>query len=291
MLRSVSLAASAYRLSAVRRALLEAQQQPDELLVQGVATGRTTVAAELLVGQRRVVSPPVPLVVLENIVLVPALIYVPPMAHLQPELKVLRGQRPIEDLAAVQLPVPHFQWQAQSLEGGVACFMSIAFMQIVMKSCVSYAYLDGFMTSSLLPGGRDVLHVHPELGRVVTQRLGSGRVLAVDSRISNHSAQALLHVVDPVALRFRTQPLWRSGGASTAQGAPGWAGHMEAGWGEEELRLLRGPALGVLSDEKVLQLVQGRSYALRLELLEKSQQEMQIPLNLRARSRCEAGQA
>ena len=35
-----------------------------------------------------------------------------------------------------------------------------------------------------LAGGPDVLFVQPQMGLVVTQHLGSGRVLAVDSRVS-----------------------------------------------------------------------------------------------------------
>lgn len=55
------------------------------------------------------------------------------------------------------------------------------------KSPVHWSFLQeknaefGAIFVDLLPGGEGVVFVESELGRVVTQRLGSGRVLAVDS--------------------------------------------------------------------------------------------------------------
>ncbi|CAE7863698.1 GB210 [Symbiodinium microadriaticum] len=99
ILQRPKLVDSAFKLSPVRRALAEAGADPDTVLLRGVATGRTTVGANLTVaGMRHVISPDVPLTVLENIVLLPSLMRAPPMAHLQLQLKVLRGpRRPLEE--------------------------------------------------------------------------------------------------------------------------------------------------------------------------------------------------
>lgn len=255
ILQSPKLVDSAFKLSPVRRALAEAGAQPDTVLLQGVATGRTTVRANLTIGTPVIVSPEVHLTVLENIVVMPSLLYAPPMAHLQLQLKILRGpRRPLEELPPVQLPVPHFHWHAQT-------------------------------------EGEGVLFVEPEMGRVVTQRLGSGRVLAVDSRIENNTAATVIYVTNPVTLRFWTQPLWRAPGISIMKQIPGWKGSLESGWEDEELQLLRTATTGVSSDEPVLQLVQGRTYALKLQLEDKNSQLMQIPLNLRAKAYCQASNA
>eukprot|EP00434_Breviolum_minutum_P035844 symbB.v1.2.031743.t1/scaffold3487.1/size55659/6 len=257
ILQSPKLVESAFKLSPVRRLLAEAGAQPDTVLLRGVATGRTTVGANLTIGKQVVISPEVHLTVLENIVVMPSLLYAPPMAHLQLQLKVLRGpRRPLEEFPPLQLPVPHFRWHAQAIEGG-----------------------------------EGVVFVESELGRVVTQRLGSGRVLAVDSRIENNTAATVIYVTNPVTLRFWTQPLSRASGISIMKQIPGWGGSLESGWEDEELHLLRTVTIGVSSDEPVLQLVQGRTYALKLELLDKNSQLMQIPLNLRARAYCQASNA
>ncbi|CAJ1373846.1 unnamed protein product [Effrenium voratum] len=257
VLKSPKLVDSAFKLSPVRRFLAEAGVQPDTVLLQGISTGRTTVGANLTIDKKPIVSPEVLLTVLENIVVIPSLLLAPPMAHLQLQLKVLRGpRRPLEEFPPVQLPVEHFRWHVQPVEGG-----------------------------------EDVLYVQPEMGRVVTQRLGSGRVLAVDGRIENNTAASVIHVSQPASLRFWTQPLWHGAGVPTIGSTPGWLGSVESGWEEEELHVLRSATSGVSSAEPVLQLVQGRTYALKLELLDKNSQLMQIPLNLRAGARCEAAGA
>ncbi|CAE7558007.1 unnamed protein product [Symbiodinium sp. CCMP2592] len=203
---------------------------------------------------QHIISPDVPLTVLENIVLLPSLLRAPPMAHLQLQLKVLRGpRRPLEEFPSVALPVPHFSFHVQAVEGGP-----------------------------------DILYVQPQMGRVVTQRLGSGRVLAVDSRIENNTAASIVHVADPAVLRFATLPLWRGPGVPIDARAPGWLGTLEGGWEDAELQVLRADTAGVSSAEPKLQLVQGRTYALKLELMDGLSQPMQIPLNLRAEARCVA---
>ena len=65
------------------------------------------------------------------------------------------------------LPVPHFSWQVQALEGQCASGNAGKVFHFPLET---------------LRGAEDILYVHPGVGRVVTQRLGSGRVLAVDSR-------------------------------------------------------------------------------------------------------------
>ncbi|CAE7203349.1 Nup210l [Symbiodinium natans] len=265
VLQRPKLVDSAFKLSPVRRALVEAGADPDMVLLRGVATGRTTVGANLtVVGLKHavnVISPDVPLTVLENIVVLPSLLRAPPMAHLQLELKILRGpRRPLEEFPSVPLPVPHFSWQTQAVEG-----MSDP--------------------ASSVPG-LEVLYVQPQLGRVVTQRIGSGRVLAVDSRIENNSAASIVHVSDPASLRFSTEPLWRGPGRPIEGRVSGWLGTLEGGWEDAELQVARSDAAGVSSAEPQLHLVQGRTYALKLELLDNHSRPMQIPLNLRAHARC-----
>ena len=52
-----------------------------------------------------------------------------------------------------------------------------------------------------LEGGDQMLYVPPDTGSVVTQHLGSGRIVVGDKSTENNSAPSLVHVVDPALLR------------------------------------------------------------------------------------------
>ena len=97
-----------------------------------------------------------------------------------------------QEFPPLQLPVPHFRWHSQAIEGFVKSSGEFVFLKLKeyiahcrlmneLQKCCQFEVAEFWAVFVELPGGEGVVFVEPELGRVVTQRLGSGRVLAVDS--------------------------------------------------------------------------------------------------------------
>eukprot|EP00931_Biecheleriopsis_adriatica_P056141 TRINITY_DN33268_c0_g1_i1.p1 TRINITY_DN33268_c0_g1~~TRINITY_DN33268_c0_g1_i1.p1 ORF type:complete len:2088 (-),score=389.74 TRINITY_DN33268_c0_g1_i1:106-6069(-) len=259
------------KLSPTRRALSESGVQPDTVLLKGKATGKTTIGATLLSRSGTpVVSPDVLLAVSENIIMLPSLIRALPLAEIELQLKILKGPRqPLDMLPAIRMPVEHLSWSQEALEGG-----------------------------------SDILFVDPALGRVVTQRLGRARVVAIDNRIENNTASSLVYVAPPKELRFWPLPLWKEdlptvsdseATVSVSTFPTGWRKGVVGDWEEVQQRLLADSEVSLRSThgfdtkrEGPWQFVRGRTYALKLEILDDSSQEMHVPSNFRADARCEA---
>jgi len=169
ILRISELSQTVFRLSPARRVLTQAGLHSDLLMLHGVETGITSVSVQLSAHAGQTIkSPEVELKVAENIILVPAMVRVPPIAHLQLRLKAPRGTSvPLNEVADIPLPSKNFYF---------------AFGEVW------------------------VLEGDNATGRVVARMEGKGRVVVSDQRIEN-SVSAEIIVAEPTRIRATLLPV------------------------------------------------------------------------------------
>eukprot|EP00928_Gymnodinium_smaydae_P024333 TRINITY_DN19717_c0_g2_i1.p1 TRINITY_DN19717_c0_g2~~TRINITY_DN19717_c0_g2_i1.p1 ORF type:complete len:2341 (+),score=306.18 TRINITY_DN19717_c0_g2_i1:64-7086(+) len=251
VLRGLPLADSALQLSPARRQLVQRGAQSDILPLRGIATGRAKVSVQLRrprAGARSTVaSPEVELVVAERLLVLPPLVHMPVGGILHPRLKIQPGFSADAPHRQADVPLPAAHFRWRA---------------------------------ELEDGSGSALSVASDTGITIAKGVGIGRVVVDDSRIQDNSAHASVTVATPSKLMVTAVAL---------QGAPRadeWQG-MQEELDSHEGATSQLHSSGGIQGPGGWQLILGRVYALRLQLLDTSMRPLHVPRNFRVPMQCQ----